>query len=140
VSDQIRLVAALLQGALRLGAVRRLGRHLAAYLVCLVLLLIAFGFLIATLYLGLAMVMRPPLATLATAAILIAVGVAVVLIARRRPRRAPPGTPLEAEALLVGELVRRHPWSAVAIALALGALSGRSSSASSSSTSSGPKS
>ena len=136
-TDQIRLVAALLQGALRLSAVRRLGQHLLAYVVCLLLLLIAFGFLIATLYLGLAMVMRPPLATLATAAILIVVGVAVVLIARRRPRRAPPGTPLEAEALLVGELVRRHPWSAVAIALALGALSGRSSS-SSSSTSSGP--
>ncbi len=138
-TDQVRLVAALLQGALRPGAVRRLGQHLLAYVVCLLLLLIAFGFLIATLYLGLAMVMRPALATLATAAILIVVGVAVVLIARRRPRRAPPGAPLEAEALLVGELVRRHPWSAVAIALALGALSGRSS-ASSSSTSSGPRS
>ncbi len=138
-TDQLRLVAALLQGALRLGAVRRLGQHLLAYVVCLVLLLIAFGFLIATLYLGLAMVMRPPLATLTTAAILIVIGVAVVLIVRRRPRRATPGAPLEAEALLVGELVRRHPWSAVAIALALGALSGRSS-ASSSSTSTGPRS
>jgi hypothetical protein len=128
VTGQIRLVVALLQGALRLDAVRRLGQHLLAYFLCLVLLLIAFGFLVATLYLGLAMVMRPPLATLATAAILIVVSGAIVLIVRRRPRRAPPGAPFEAEALLVGELVRRYPWSAVAIALALGALSGSSSS------------
>jgi divalent metal cation (Fe/Co/Zn/Cd) transporter len=98
--------------------------RLVAYLIALVLLATAFGFLVATLYLALAERVEPPLAALLTALALCVLAGLVLLSARyRRPRKAAEQT-VGTDALLLSlsEQVRRDPWSTLATAAVLGAL------------------
>ena len=111
---------------------RELIARLVAYLAALVLMVTAFGFLVATLYLALAEVVEPPLAALLTSLALAAVAGLILLGVRyRRPRRPAAGT-IGADALLLSlsEQVRRDPWLSLAIAAALGALTNVSQSSS----------
>jgi hypothetical protein len=104
--------------------VRDLLARLVAYVIALVLLATAFGFLVATLYLALAEVVDAPLAALLTALALGGVAGLVLLSVRyRRPRQPAPGT-VGADTLLlsISEQVRREPWLSLAIAAVLGAL------------------
>lgn len=116
--------APLLSPVMRSGMMRDLIARLVAYLIALVLLATAFGFLVATLYLALAEVVEAPLAALLTALLLGGVAGLVLLSARhRRPRKAAAGT-VGADALLLSitEQVRRDPWPTLATAAVLGAL------------------
>lgn len=118
------LTAPLLGAVMRSPVLRDLLARLVAYVLASLLLTIAFGFLVATLYLGLAEVVEPALAALLTALALGGVAVLILLTVRyRRRRRAPPGA-VGVEALLLSmrEQVQRDPWSTLAIAAVLGAL------------------
>jgi divalent metal cation (Fe/Co/Zn/Cd) transporter len=98
--------------------------RLVAYLIALVLLATAFGFLVATLYLALAERVEPPLAALLTAlALCVLAGLVLLSVRYRRPRKAAGGT-VGADALLLSlsEQVQRDPWSTLATAAVLGAL------------------
>jgi hypothetical protein len=117
------LAAPFIQAVMRSG-MRELIARFVAYLVALLLLAIAFGFLVATLYLALAEVVEAPLAALLTSLVLAsAAGLIVLGVRYRRPRKPAAGT-LRADALLlsISEQVRREPWLSLAIAAALGAL------------------
>lgn len=105
-------------------AVRDFSARLVAYLVVLVLLAVAFGFLVATLYLALAEVIEPPLAALSTSALLGLVAGSILLALRLRRRRRGAREALGAEAVLLAatDQVRRDPWSTLATAAILGAL------------------
>ena len=109
---------------LRSRAVRDLIGRVVAYLIALVLLAVAFGFLVATLYLALIETVEPPLAALLTALALGVVAGLILLVARlRRPRRAPAATVgVDALLLSVTDQVRRDPWSSIVVAAVLGAL------------------
>jgi hypothetical protein len=116
------LAAPLLGAVMRSSMVRDLTRRLIAYVIALVLLGTAFGFLVAALYLSLLEVVEAPLAALLAALVLGGVASLIVLNLRyRRPRPAPaPG--VDALLLSASDQVRRHPWSSLAIAALLGAL------------------
>jgi hypothetical protein len=117
-------LAASLVGAAMRSRMRDVLARLVAYLIALVLLATAFGFLVATLYLALAERVEPPLAALLTALGLCVLAGLVLLSARyRRPRKAAEG-PVGTDALLLSlsEQVRRDPWSTLATAAVLGAL------------------
>jgi hypothetical protein len=103
---------------------RDLIARLVGYGLALVLLAIAFGFLVATIYLALAEVVEAPLAALLTSLVLGGAAALILLGVRyRRPRKPPAGT-VAADALLlsIGEQVRRDPLLSLAIAAVLGAL------------------
>ena len=117
-------MAPLLGAVMRSQLLRDLLALLVAYALASALLAIALGFLVATLYLGLAEVVEPALAALLTALALSGVAALILLRVRyRRPRRPPAGA-VGVDALLLSmrEQVRRDPWSALAIAAVLGAL------------------
>jgi len=118
------LGAPLMSAVLRSRAVRDLIGRVVAYLIALVLLAVAFGFLVATLYLALIETVEPPLAALLTALALGVVAGLILLVARlRRPRRAPAATVgVDALLLSVTDQVRRDPWSSIVVAAVLGAL------------------
>lgn len=112
---------------------------LTAVLMFLALLLglLAVGFLAAALYLGLATLLSPPLAALASAGVLLVAALLAVLVAgfRRNASRATGTVPAsdlsEAAAALgsrLGEQAARqaqaHPWAAAGAALACGAIVG----------------
>jgi hypothetical protein len=117
-------LAALLSAALPSGIMRDLIARLVAYVIALVLLTTAFGFLVATLYLALARVVETPLAELFTSLTLAGVAGLVLLSVRYRRPRKPAPHPVGPDALLlsVTEQVRREPWLSLVIAAALGAL------------------
>jgi hypothetical protein len=98
--------------------------RLVAYVVALVLLATAFGFLVATIYLALAKVVEAPLAALLTSLALGGVAGLILLSVRYRRRRKPTAGTVGADALLLSitEQVRRDPWLSLAIAAVLGAL------------------
>jgi hypothetical protein len=117
-------MAPLLGAVMRSQLLRDLVALLVAYALASVLLAIALGFLVATLYLGLAEVVEPALAALLTALVLGGLAALILLSARyRRPRRPPAGA-VGVDALLLSmrEQVQRDPWSTLAIAAFLGAL------------------
>jgi NhaP-type Na+/H+ or K+/H+ antiporter len=117
--------AAAVRAALGSVAVRALVRRLVALGVAVVLLATAFGFLVATLYLALAEVVEPALAALLTSLALgLVAGLILLVLRRRRPRRAAKRT-IDTDALLLAatDEVRRDPWSSLATAAILGALS-----------------
>lgn len=118
------LTAPLLGAVMRSPLLRDLLALLVAYALASVLLAIALGFLVATLYLGLAEVVEPALAALFTALVLGGVAALILLRVRyRRPRRAPAGAAgVDALLLSMREQVQRDPWSTLAIAAVLGAL------------------
>jgi hypothetical protein len=97
--------------------------RLVAYGVALVLVAIALGFLVATLYLALLKVVEPALATLLTSVVLGLLAALIVLSVRLRRRRVSKGA-LEVDTLLltVSDQVRRDPWSSIVVAAVLGAL------------------
>lgn len=109
---------------MRSQLLRNLIVRLVGYVLALALLTIAFGFLVATLYLALAEVVEPPLAALLTALVLGAVAALILLTVRyRRARRVTAGAVgVDALLLSMSEQVRRDPWSTLAVAVALGAL------------------
>jgi drug/metabolite transporter (DMT)-like permease len=113
----------LLRGMLQSPAARDLRALLVGYAVALLLLAIAFGFLVATLYLALAEVVEPPLAALLTSLLLGLIAGLILLTLRMRRRRVPRGT-IGVEGLLLSatDQVRRDPLSSLLIAAALGAL------------------
>lgn len=114
----------LVSALLRSRAVGDLIGRLVAYLIALVLLAVAFGFLVAALYLALIETVEPPLAALLTSLALGILAGLILLVARfRRPRRAAAGT-LGVDALLLSltDQVRRDPWSSIVVAAVLGAL------------------
>jgi drug/metabolite transporter (DMT)-like permease len=113
----------LVRGMLQSPAARDLRALLVGYAVALVLLAIAFGFLVATLYLALAEVVEPPLAALLTSLLLSLIAGLILLALRMRRRRVPAGT-IGVEGLLLSatDQVRRDPWSSLLVAAALGAL------------------
>lgn len=118
------LAAPLLRAAMGVAMSRHLIARLVGYVIVLVLLATAFGFLVATLYLALAKVVEPSLAALLTALVLGGVAGLILLIVRyRRPRRRI-ARAVEADALLlsIGDQVRRDPWLALGVAAVLGAL------------------
>jgi hypothetical protein len=104
-------------------AARDLRALLVGYAVALVLLAIAFGFLVATLYLALAEVVERPLAALLTSLLLSLIAGLILSTLRLRRRRVPTGT-IGVEGLLLSatDQVRRDPWSSLLVAAALGAL------------------
>lgn len=112
---------------LRGRTMQSLMTRLLGYLVALLLFAVAFSFLIAALYLAFATVWPEPLAALATTAVLAAAGGLVLIALRRRPRRPAPAASSDALLLALGQAVQRHPWSAVVVAAALGALAEMSS-------------
>lgn len=118
------LTAPLLGAVMRSPLLRDLLALLVAYALASVLLAIALGFLVATLYLGLAEVVEPALAALFTALVLGGVAALILLRVRyRRPRRAPAGAAgVDALLLSMREQVQRDPWSTLAVAAVLGAL------------------
>lgn len=118
------LGAPLVRAFLRSRMVRDLTLRLGAYLIALVLLAIAFGFLVATLYLALGEVVEPPLAALATSLLLGLVACLILLSLRLRRRRRVATDTLGVDALLlsVSEQVRHDPWSSLLVAAVLGAL------------------
>jgi divalent metal cation (Fe/Co/Zn/Cd) transporter len=128
------LVAPLVSAVLRSRAVRSLITRLVAYLIAAALLAIAFGFLVATLYLVLTETVEPPLAALLTSLCLGVVACLILLAMRlRKPRRkAAATTSPEALLLSMTEQVRRDPLTSLVIAAVLGALAevGRSPSSS----------
>ena len=113
----------LLHGMLQSPAARDLRALLVGYAVALVLLAIAFGFLVATLYLALAEVVERPLAALLTSLLLSLIAGLILSTLRLRRRRVPTGT-IGVEGLLLSatDQVRRDPWSSLLVAAALGAL------------------
>lgn len=118
------LGAPLLRAILGSGAVRDLSAHLVGYVVALVLLAIAFGFLVATLYLALAEVVEPALAALLTSLVLGLLAGLVLLSLRLRRRRRVTTETIGVEGLLLSaaDQVRRDPWSSLVSAAILGAL------------------
>jgi hypothetical protein len=119
------LVASLVSAVLRSRAVRSLIARLVAYLVAGALLAIAFGFLVATLYLGLTDIVEPPFAALLTSLCLGVVACLILLTMRlRKPRRKAAAGTVSAEALLLSmsEQVQRDPLTSLVIAAVLGAL------------------
>jgi hypothetical protein len=115
--------APLLGAVMRSPMVRDLTRRLIAYVIALVLLGTAFGFLVAALYLSLLEVVEAPLAALLAALVLGGVASLIVLNLRyRRPRPAAAAPGVDALLLSASDQVRRHPWSSLAIAALLGAL------------------
>jgi drug/metabolite transporter (DMT)-like permease len=121
VSDALRGVARM---AMRSPPLRHLMTSLVAIAVALALLAVAFGFLVATLYLALVRVVEPPLAALLTSLILALVAALILLFLRlRRPRRVARGA-LGVDALLLAatDQVGRDPWSAIVVAAVLGAI------------------
>jgi hypothetical protein len=114
----------LLRAVMEAAMTRHLIARLVGYVIALVLLTTAFGFLVATLYLALAKPFEEPIAALLTALALGAVAGLILLIGRpRRPRRRI-ARAVEADALLlsVTNQVRRDPWLALGVAAVLGAL------------------
>ena len=113
----------LLRGMLQSPAARDLRALLVGYAVALVLLAIAFGFLVATLYLALAEVVERPLAALLTSLLLSLIAGLILSTLRLRRRRVPTGR-IGVEGLLLSatDQVRRDPWSSLLVAAALGAL------------------
>ena len=109
---------------MRSPLLRDLIARLVAYALAAVLLVIAFGFLVATLFLSLAELVEPPLAALLTALVLGVVALLILVMSRyRRPRRAAAGTVgVDALLLSASDQVRRDPWSTLAAAAVLGAL------------------
>jgi hypothetical protein len=118
------LGAPLLRGILRSRVVRDLRAQLVGYVVALVLLAIAAGFLVATLYLTLAEVVEPPLAALLTSLLLGLVAGLILLTLRLRRRRRVTTETIGVEGLLLSatDQVRRDPWSSLAVAAVLGVL------------------
>jgi drug/metabolite transporter (DMT)-like permease len=116
--------ASLVSALLRSRAVRDLIGRLVAYLIALMLFAIAFGFLVATLYLALLRTVEPALAALLTSLCLGVVACLVLLVVRlRRPRRPAAGTVgVDTLLLSLSDQVRRDPWSSIMIAAVLGAL------------------
>jgi hypothetical protein len=117
-------LAASLVGAAMRPRMHDVLARLLAYLIALVLLATAFGFLVATLYLALAEVVEAPLAALLTSVALCGLAGLVLLSVRyRRPRKPAAGT-VGADALLLSmaEQVKREPWLSLALAAVLGAL------------------
>jgi hypothetical protein len=94
------------------------------YVIALVFLATAFGFLVATLYLALAEFVEAPLAALFTSLVLGGAAGVVLLSVRYRRSRKPRAGTVGADALLlsIGEQVRRDPWLSLAVAAVLGAL------------------
>jgi hypothetical protein len=118
------MTRALVSAMLGSRMVRDLVARLAAYGVALVLVAIAFGFLVATLHLALIKVVEPPLAALLTSLVLgLLAGLIVISVRLRRRGRVTRGA-LEVDTLLlsVTDQVRRDPWSAIVIAAVIGAL------------------
>jgi hypothetical protein len=117
-------LAASLIGAVMRSRVRDVLARLVVYLIALVLLATAFGFLVATLYLALAEVVQAPLAALLTSLALCGLAGLVLLSARYRKPRKPAAGTVGADALLLSmtEQVRREPWLSLALAAVLGAL------------------
>ena len=118
------LGARLVSAMLRSRAVRDMVERVVAYLIALMLFAVAFGFLVATLYLALIETLEPPLAALLTALALGVVAGLILLVARlRRPRR-PAASTVGVDALLlsVADQARRDPWSSLMVAAVLGAL------------------
>jgi hypothetical protein len=118
------LGAPLLRGILRSRVVRDLRAQLVGYVVALVLLAIAAGFLVATLYLTLAEVVEPPLAALLTSLLLGLVAGLILLTLRLRRRRRVTTEAIGVEGLLLSatEKGRRDPWSTLAVAAVLGVI------------------
>jgi hypothetical protein len=118
------MTRALVSAMLGSRMVRDLVARLAAYGAALVLVAIAFGFLVATLHLALIKVVEPPLAALLTSLVLgLLAGLIVLSVRLRRRGRVTRGA-LEVDTLLlsVTDQVRRDPWSAIVIAAVIGAL------------------
>jgi hypothetical protein len=118
------LAAPLLRALVSSRTMGDLIARLVAYVLALVLLATAFGFLVATIYLALAQVVEAPLAALLTSVVLGGAAALVVLGVRYRRPRTPPAGSVTVDALLlsIGEQVRRDPLLSLAIAAALGAL------------------
>jgi H+/Cl- antiporter ClcA len=111
--------------ALLLGPVMRdLVARLVAYAIASLLLAIALGFLVATLYLALREVVEPAFAALLTALVLAVAAALILLGVRYRRRRRPAAAAVGVDALLLSlhEQVQRDPWSTLAIVAVLGAL------------------
>lgn len=102
----------------------RLAANLLAYGLAALLLATAAGFLVATLYLGLAELVEPVLATLLTAMVLGATAALILLAVRHRrpPQRDPGAGGVDALLLSMREQVQRDPWSTLIAAAVLGAL------------------
>jgi drug/metabolite transporter (DMT)-like permease len=120
------LGAPALRALLRSRAVNDLRAQLVGYVVALLLLAVAFGFLVATLYLALAKVVEPALAALLTSLVLALSAGIVLLILRlrlRRRRRVATDT-IGVEGLLLSatDQVRRDPWASLVVAAVLGVL------------------
>jgi hypothetical protein len=118
------LAASLLFSLMRSRSMRDLIARLVAYLIILVLLATAFGFLVATLYLALSEIVKAPLAALLTSLALAGMAGLVLLKMRYRRPRKPAAGALGADALLLSftEQVRREPWVSLGIAAVLGVL------------------
>jgi MFS family permease len=127
------LGAPFVSALLRSQAVRDVRAGLIAYVIAAVLLAVAFGFLVATLYMALDEVVEAWLAALLTSVCLAVLASLVLLVvrlrARRRLRRETVG--MDALLLSVTGQVQRDPWSSIVVAAVLGALAevvrGRSS-------------
>ena len=117
-------LAAPLLGTVMRSRMRDVIARLVAYVIALVLLATAFGFLVATLYLALAKVAEAPLAALLTALALAgAAGLGVRKARYPRPRKpAARALGADAQLLSMAEQVRRDPWLSLAIAAVLGVL------------------
>ena len=117
------LAAPLLRAVMQ-SRIRDLIARLVAYVIALLLLTTAFGFLVATLYLALAEIVEPPLAALLTSLTLGGVAGLVLFSVRYRRPRKPAAEAIGPDALLLSmtEQVRREPWLSLAVAAVLGAL------------------
>lgn len=98
-------------------AVRRSGVMAAAGL----LALLACGFLLAALYMGLAAAVGEPLAAFATGLLLLLLAALVFLLGRRTPRQ--PGTPPADLAGIAAAAARDRPFETLLLVLIAGALS-----------------
>jgi hypothetical protein len=118
------LAALLLMSLTRSRSMRDLIARVVAYLIAVMLLAIAFGFLVATLYLALSEIVKAPLAALLTSLALAGMAGLVLLTMRYRRPRKPAAGAVGADALLLSmtEQVRREPWVSLGIAAVLGAL------------------
>jgi hypothetical protein len=108
-------------------ALRVTGRRLALLGLAAVLGLVALGFLLASLFLGLLQVVEPAWAALITAAVAAVLAAIIILVANRRrvppPRAAQPLGLTEQVAPALQLAVGSKPWLAIGLALALGAFS-----------------
>lgn len=122
-----QLIGALAGLLLQTADGRHLVRRLAVWAGVSVLVAVAFGHLVASLQLALAMVASPPLALLLTALVLLA-GAGLLVLGLHLHRRLRAGVraagKIDALQRASTDLVRAHPWALVGLAVALGALSG----------------